>query len=68
MQLSHAVKGLVWRGVSVIRNGGGGVSEWEKAKKYKSEVGSWENFSWDEPTEENGGLRTSTNIVYYYVT
>ena len=27
-------------------------------KKYKSEVGSWENFSWDRPTGGNGGATT----------
>ena len=26
-----------------------------RAKKYKSGVGNWQNFSWDEPTEEKGG-------------
>ena len=40
----------------------GCVSGWEEAKKYKSEVGSWENFSWDGPTEGNGGF--TRNISY----
>ena len=39
----------------------GCVGEWEDAKKYKSEVGSWQNFSWKEPTEENGGVTLKKN-------
>ena len=41
----------------------GCVSGWEEAKKYKSEVGRWKNFSCDGPTKGNGGLILSKNTV-----
>ena len=59
-------EGIGMEGCVGNKNCGGGVSV--SGRRQKSIRGSWENFSWDEPTEENGGLRTSTNIVYYYVT
>ena len=55
--------GVCWRAPKVK-----GVCQWMGgSKKYKSEVGSWKNFSWDGPTGGNGarGL-TNTNLVYYY--
>ena len=37
----------------------------EGGKKYKSEVESWVKFSWDGPTEGNGGATPNINAPLY---
>ena len=54
--MSHGVNGGLEGCVSMDHKVKGCGSSWEEAKKYKSEVGSWQNFSLDEPMDGKGAL------------